>query len=208
MPNMIPPEATGITPGMDTQSWVKKIPWERSFSIKSSRNKSTKPKFQCRYWFDCYNMKRVILFLFFAILTLRTSSTILNSMRGLMWIPMRRRWTVSIVVSLASCKRSYIQGAIRPLVLWWMLPLLWRDFNVTRRMSGSVRGWSLGLLVTDSHRRYRLWEGCPITLRVDSHLIRLSRLTRHLPLSTVHLLSRCNSLKDIRFCLVRDRGTS
>ena len=48
----------------------------------------------------------------------------------------------------------------------------------------------------------------PITLSVDSRLARLSGLTRHLPLSTVHLLSRCSSLRDSRFRIARDRGIS
>ena len=47
-----------------------------------------------------------------------------------------------------------------------------------------------------------------MTLRVDSCLVRLNRLTRHLPPSTMHLLSRCSGLRDSRFCLIRDRRTS
>ena len=63
-------------------------------------------------------------------------------------------------------------------------------------------------LVTHRLRRCRLSGGCPITLWVDNRLARLSRLTKHLPLSTVHLLSRCSSLRDSMFHLIRDWGTS
>ena len=83
---------------------------------------------------------------------------------------------------------------------------------MTLRQSGSTSGWLLGLLVTPMLRRYRLSGGCPISLRVCICSVSLSRPTRHLPPSTVHLLSRCssnnNSLRDSRSHLVRDRGTS
>ena len=80
---------------------------------------------------------------------------------------------------------------------------------MTLRSRGSTSGWLLGLLVTPRLRRYRLSGGCPISLWVGNRSVSVSRLTRHLPLSTVHLLSRCNnSLRDNRFCLVRGRGTS
>jgi hypothetical protein len=77
-----------------------------------------------------------------------TSSTILHSMQKAIWTLMRRRETVSTTASLASCKGSYIQETIRPLVLWWILLLPWRDFSVTLRLSGSTSRGSLDLLVT------------------------------------------------------------
>ena len=92
-----------------------------------------------------------------------------------------------------------------------MLLLSWKDFSMTLRLSGSANGWLLGLLVTPRLRRYRLSGGCPIGLRVGIHSDSLSRPTRHLPPSTVHLLSRCNSSnnpRDSRFCLITGRGTS
>ena len=85
--------------------------------------------------------------------------------------------------------------------------LPWRDCSMTLRQNGSASGWLLGLLVTPRCRRYRLSGGCPISLWVCSRSVSLSRPTKHLPLSTVHLLSRCNnnSPRDSRFCLVRGR---
>ena len=86
--------------------------------------------------------------------------------------------------------------------------------NVAIAMEGLQRDsqaeWKCKRVITrsSSHpslRRYMLSGGCPISLRVGSHSISLSRPTRHLSLSTVHLLSRCNNS---RFHLIRDRGTS
>ena len=83
---------------------------------------------------------------------------------------------------------------------------------MTLRQNGSASGWLLGLLVTPRLRRYRLSGGCPISLQVGIRFDSLSRPIRHLPPSTVHLLSRCNSNhsspKDSRSHLVRGRGTS
>jgi hypothetical protein len=112
------------------------------------------------------------------------------------------------VTSLASYKRSCILWIIRLLVHRWMLWLLWRDFSVTLKLSGSARGWSLVLLVTRELKRCRLSGGCPTTPQVDSYPGSLSRLTRHHLLSTVHLLSRCSSLWDSRFYPVRGRRSS
>ena len=81
---------------------------------------------------------------------------------------------------------------------------------MTLRQNGSASGWLLGLLVTPRRRRYRLSGGCPINLPVGICFDSLNRLFRHLPLSIVHLLSRCNisSPRDSRSHLVKDRGTS
>ena len=80
---------------------------------------------------------------------------------------------------------------------------------MTLRQNESASRWLMGLLVAPRLRRYRLSGGCLISLRVGSHFVSRSRLTRHLPPSIMHLLSRCNnSLRDNRFCLVRGRGTS
>ena len=81
---------------------------------------------------------------------------------------------------------------------------------MTRRQNGSASGWLLGLLVTPRRRRYRLSGGCPISVRVGIRFDSLSRPIRHLPPSTMHLLSRCNisSPRDSRSHLVKDRGTS
>ena len=74
--------------------------------------------------------------------------------------------------------------------------------------------WKRKLVITrsSSHprlRRYRLSDGCPISLRMGYRFVSLSRPTRHLPLSTVHLLNRGNnSTRDSRFHLIRGRGTS
>ena len=89
-----------------------------------------------------------------------------------------------------------------------MLLLPWRDYSVTLRLSGSASGWLLGLPVTPRFRRYRLLGGCLISLQVGSRPTSLSRPTRHLPFSTMHLLNRCNnsSPKDSRFRLIRGRG--
>ena len=60
------------------------------------------------------------------------------------------------------------------------------------------------------HRKYRLSGGCPISLWVGIHFDSLSRPFKHLPLSIVHLLSRCNisGPRDSRSHLIKDRGTS
>ena len=81
---------------------------------------------------------------------------------------------------------------------------------MTLRQNGSASGWLLGLLVTPRRRRYRLLGGCPISLWVGIRFDSLSRPFRHLPLSTVHPLSRCNinSPRDSRSHLVKDKGTS
>jgi len=59
-------------------------------------------------------------------------------------------------------------------------------------------------------RKYRLSGGCPINLPASIRFDSLDRLFRHLPLSIVHLLSKCNisSPRDSRSHLVKDRGTS
>jgi hypothetical protein len=89
-----------------------------------------------------------------------------------------------------------------------MLPLLWRDFSVTLRLSGSTSGGSLDLLVTRRLRRCRLSRGCPTTPLVDSCLGSLSRHVRHRPPSTEHLLNKCSSLRDSWFHLVRGKWSS
>jgi hypothetical protein len=86
-----------------------------------------------------------------------------------------------------------------------MLLSPWRDFSMTLRLSGSASGGSLDLLVTHRLRRCRLLGGCPTTPQVDSHPSNLGKLTKHHLLSTVHLLSRCSSLRDSRFHLARDK---
>ena len=81
---------------------------------------------------------------------------------------------------------------------------------MTPRKNGSTSGWLLGLLVTPRRRRYGLSSRFPTSLRVGIHFDSLSRPFRHLPLSIVHLLSRCNisSPRDSRSHLVKDRGIS
>ena len=81
---------------------------------------------------------------------------------------------------------------------------------MTLKQNGSTSGWLLGLLVTPMLRKYRLLGGCPISPWVGIHFDSLSRLFRLLPLSIVHLLSRCNisSLRDSRSHLIKGRGTS
>ena len=81
---------------------------------------------------------------------------------------------------------------------------------MTLRQNGSASWWLLGLLVTPMLRKYRLLGGCPISLWVGIRFDSLSRPFRLLPLSIVHLLSRCNisSLRDSRSHLVKDWGTS
>ena len=81
---------------------------------------------------------------------------------------------------------------------------------MTLRQSGSISGWLLGLLVTPKLKRYRLLGGCPISLRVGIRFDSRSIPIRHLPPSTVHLLSRCNnnSPRGSRSHLIKDRGTS
>ena len=90
--------------------------------------------------------------------------------------------------------------------------------NVVIAMEGLQRDsqakWKHKRVITGSSshprlRRYRLSGRCPISLWVGSCSVSLSRPTRHLPLSTMHLLCRCNnSLRDSRFRLTRGRGTS
>ena len=81
---------------------------------------------------------------------------------------------------------------------------------MTLRQNGSASGWLLGLLVTPMLRKYRLLGGCPISLRVGIRFNNLNRPFRLLPLSTVHLISRCNisSPRDSRSHLIKGRGTS
>ena len=81
---------------------------------------------------------------------------------------------------------------------------------MTRRQNGSASGWLLGLLVNPMPRKYRLSGECPISLRVGIRFDSLSRLFRHLPLSIMHLLSRCNisNPRDSRSHLIQDMGTS
>jgi hypothetical protein len=120
-----------------------------------------------------------------------TSSTTCHSMLGLTLVQMRRKGTVSIAASLVACRRSYTQETTRLLGLWWTLPLPCRDCSVTLRQNGSASRW-------------------PISLWVGIHFNSLSRPIRHLPPSTVHLLSKCNnsSPRDSRSHLIKDRGTS
>ena len=82
--------------------------------------------------------------------------------------------------------------------------------RVTLRQNGSTIRWLLGLLATPRHKKYILLGGCPINLWVGIHFDNLSRLFRHLPLSIVDLLSRCNisSPRDSRSHLIKDWGTS
>ena len=90
-----------------------------------------------------------------------------------------------------------------------MLPLLWRGFSGISRQNGSTSKWLRGILATPILRKYRLSGGCPINLQAGIHFDNLSRLFRPLPLSIVHLLSRCNSsLRDSRLWLARGRGTN
>ena len=91
-----------------------------------------------------------------------------------------------------------------------MLPLPWRACSVTPKQNGSASEWLQGLLVTPMPRKYRLLGRCPINLQAGIHFDSLNRLFRLLPLSIVHLPSRCNlsSLKDSRSHLVKDWGTS
>ena len=81
---------------------------------------------------------------------------------------------------------------------------------MTRGQNGSASRWLLGLLVTPMPKRYRLSGGCPISLRAGIRFDSLSRPFRYLPLSIMHLLSRCHisSPKDSRSHLIWDRGTS
>ena len=81
---------------------------------------------------------------------------------------------------------------------------------MTLRQNGSASGWLLGLLVTPMRRKYRLSGRCPINLQASIRFDILSRLFRLLPLSIVHLPSRCNlsSLRDSRSHLVKVWGTS
>ena len=81
---------------------------------------------------------------------------------------------------------------------------------MTRRQNGSASKCILDLLVTPTPKKYRLSGGCPINLQTGIRFDSLSKLFRLLPLSIVHLPSRCNisSLRDSRSHLVKDWGTS
>jgi hypothetical protein len=67
------------------------------------------------------------------------------------------------------------------------------------------KGGSLDLLVTPRLRRCWLSGGCPTTPLVDSRPGSLSELARHHLLSTMHLLSRCSSLRDTQVLPPRDK---
>ena len=81
---------------------------------------------------------------------------------------------------------------------------------MTLRNNGSASRWLLGLLVTPRRRRYRLSGGYPTSPQVSIRFDSLSRPFRHLPLSIMHLLSRCNisNPRDSRSHLIQDMGTS
>ena len=120
-------------------------------------------------------------------------------------------WTLSSIVALLATLETSNMLVPLPLtrqnLLSLRLLLPWRGCSVTLRQNGSKSGWLLGLLVSPRHRRYRLLGGCPISLRVGICFDSLSRPFRHLPLSIMHLLSKCNinSLRDSRSHLVKER---
>ena len=123
---------------------------------------------------------------------------------------MRRRGTASILGLSCSLQKELYTGNYQTFGAMMNAAIAMEGLQRDSQMEWKHKRVAMGSSSHPMPRKYRLSGGCPISLRVGIHFDSLNRPFRHLPLSIVHLLSRCNisSPRDSRSHHIKDWGTS